>query len=554
MPYSATTWINGQAPALNATNLNKLTDELKSQAATPGSIVPNSLQTWTNGTTPAVSDPTNLNEMERVLAAVAPLVGAASYTPTSWQNGWVPPRSAANLNRMEQQAVANRAAIDANSGDPLPAATVFVSTTGSDTNPGTQSQPYRTIVKACTATNSGVIGVAAGTYVENATLVPKNGVSLVGAGIGQTIIQGPATPLVLLSNLSTAATIGNFTLNGQNRGAGNRGIEITNCSNLTVRHVYAYNINGTLPPGGAVSCTGLTNCIVRNCEFHDCAAVVNNAFATGCLGIASNSGCSFHDILITDNYGYGVKGAQGSTMSNSEFYNLSASVNAFIAVWPGAAFELQDMTSTNVTIRNCFLNNTLSLTGNYAPLGVGQYRYIVRNNHWQVIASPGYAIEPLTSSINMYNNFIEGGVNPLQIIDAGQSGNLFHHNVIDNGVDWCRFSRYDNQPYNCETYFNTWVGRSPLAKLFHLPQGSAVTVHDNLFTATTNFGDLMGDLAAGSLNHNAFYNLTARGTNALTLGAQPLPLTGSFPAAYVPTGGAAAYGAMVSGTFTAGPQ
>lgn len=113
MPYSPTVYVNGTTPAINATDLNKLNTELKSQALAVSPTVPNTLpSTWTNGVAPAVSDQVPLNEMERVAAAVATSLGL-SYTPTSWSAGWVPPRNAINLNHLENQAQANRAAIEA---------------------------------------------------------------------------------------------------------------------------------------------------------------------------------------------------------------------------------------------------------------------------------------------------------------------------------------------------------------------------------------------------------------------------------------------------------
>lgn len=108
-PYVPTAWVNYQAPALSAANLNKLTAELRSQASARG--IGNSLPTWTDNTIPALTEAIPWNEMERVAQAVAVSL-SASYTPTVWQAGWQPGRNAANLNKLEQRAVANRVLID----------------------------------------------------------------------------------------------------------------------------------------------------------------------------------------------------------------------------------------------------------------------------------------------------------------------------------------------------------------------------------------------------------------------------------------------------------
>lgn len=103
MAYTPTIWVNDQAPALSAANLNKLTDELEAQAATHG--IAHSLPTWADGTSPALTDANPLNEMERVTELLSTATGL-SYTRTIWSTGWTPARSAMRLNKLEQQVAA----------------------------------------------------------------------------------------------------------------------------------------------------------------------------------------------------------------------------------------------------------------------------------------------------------------------------------------------------------------------------------------------------------------------------------------------------------------
>lgn len=112
--YTPTTYVNGQAPAINATDLNHLTAELVLQAADPAINTSTFLTPtyWVNGSTHAVSDPTGLNEMERIIALVAAHF-SLSYTATTWQTGWVPARNATRLNNMEIQTQTNRTQLDA---------------------------------------------------------------------------------------------------------------------------------------------------------------------------------------------------------------------------------------------------------------------------------------------------------------------------------------------------------------------------------------------------------------------------------------------------------
>ena len=106
--YVPSVWINNSPPALSAANLNKLTDELESQAAAKG--ISHSLPTWADGVAPALTDAAPLNEMERVVAALSAAFGLA-YTRTTWQTGWTPARSAGRFNNLEQQVAACSVAV-----------------------------------------------------------------------------------------------------------------------------------------------------------------------------------------------------------------------------------------------------------------------------------------------------------------------------------------------------------------------------------------------------------------------------------------------------------
>jgi len=107
--YTPTVWVNDQAPALSAANLNKLTNELEAQAAQLS--ISHTLPNWADGAVPALTEATPLNEMERVVLAVATALGLP-YTKTVWEIGWVPARNAARFNKLEVQVVANRVALD----------------------------------------------------------------------------------------------------------------------------------------------------------------------------------------------------------------------------------------------------------------------------------------------------------------------------------------------------------------------------------------------------------------------------------------------------------
>lgn len=113
MPYSPTNWTNDAPPPLNAANLNKLTDELESQALTQN--IAHALPTWVDGSGTALTDGALWNEIERVLRLVSQALGD-TYTRTVWSDAWTPARNALNLNKIEQQLWANRTTLDLTGG------------------------------------------------------------------------------------------------------------------------------------------------------------------------------------------------------------------------------------------------------------------------------------------------------------------------------------------------------------------------------------------------------------------------------------------------------
>ena len=73
-------------------------------------------------------------------------------------------------------------------GSQLFAATYYVSTTGNNSNPGTQTQPWQTIAKAASTAAAGdTVNIAAGNYSEYVTL------SKAGTAIAPITFVGPAT-------------------------------------------------------------------------------------------------------------------------------------------------------------------------------------------------------------------------------------------------------------------------------------------------------------------------------------------------------------------------
>jgi len=243
--YSPTVWVNGTAPALNATNLNKLKNELASQAAAKS--ISHSLPTWANGVPPAISDAAPLNEMERVTAAVATSLGL-SYTPTSWASGWVPARNATRFNHMEQQAQANRVVIDVPPPQPgnLPS---VISTGGTYTG---------------TANGSGT-GAAVRIATTQPVIIQDSVINHSGTGYGIDAHSTAGTDLtVLRTTFSGAAATGQAV-----KSTNYKRLVMTNCT-----------INGFWGVRGDANQAGGTT-LISKCKFNNQQDVHTNFWGWG---------------------------------------------------------------------------------------------------------------------------------------------------------------------------------------------------------------------------------------------------------------------------------
>ncbi len=98
-----------------------------------------------------------------------------------------------------------------------PAATsVWVSTTGSDSNAGTEAAPFLTITNGIAQVDTnGTVNVVAGEYVVNAVISVAKPVTIQGDGIGQTIVQTPQSnsdPVQVFSVSGSNVTLKGMTI------------------------------------------------------------------------------------------------------------------------------------------------------------------------------------------------------------------------------------------------------------------------------------------------------------------------------------------------------
>jgi uncharacterized repeat protein (TIGR02059 family) len=167
------------------------------------------------------------------------------------------------------------------------ATTYYISPSGSDSNAGSSSSPWKTLSFACSkATAAGdIIHVAAGTYSESSQSVLRAGVSIEGDDKTTTIIKstvgGSDYTIYMYSAAGTNGNqhISNITLNGNSLTAfagiycyGRNNVKIFNCNLLDFSdygiRFDTYRQNDLNPP--AVYATGN--------EIHDCSIINCSAY------------------------------------------------------------------------------------------------------------------------------------------------------------------------------------------------------------------------------------------------------------------------------------
>jgi len=139
--------------------------------------------------------------------------------------------------------------------------------TGSDSNPGTEAEPFATIQNGIdSVAQDGTVHVATGTYLENLSI--DYGQDLVGAGAQNTIIDADGSGRVLdISSGPWQNTISGFTIKGGNLpngpGSYGGGIYINSSHDVTINECTITNNQAQW--GGGISNWGILH--INSCTF-----------------------------------------------------------------------------------------------------------------------------------------------------------------------------------------------------------------------------------------------------------------------------------------------
>ena len=203
----------------------------------------------------------------------------------------------------------------------LPVTDVWVSSTGSDANDGSQDSPVATIAKAIELVAEGyTIHVGEGTYIANSLTIAK---SFAMIGSGKVIIDGNASKIMNINE----NTIVNFT-----------NVAFTNALN---------NYGGVMQSKGTVNLNNVS--IYKNTQKSGSTPTVSSIYNTGVMTIVNSN--------IYENDGYGLIFNSG----NLDIINTSISSNN-VAKGTTYAFLYTDSGAVNV-INSTLSDNTARLGG-----------------------------------------------------------------------------------------------------------------------------------------------------------------------------------------------
>ncbi|WP_400195925.1 beta strand repeat-containing protein, partial [Methanobrevibacter smithii] len=288
---------------------------------------------------------------------VASVDGIATVTYTTTTNDKITAKSGSQSLTID--VVAKQAAAD-----------IWVATTGSDDNDGSQANPVATIAKAIELAGDGyTIHIADGNYVNDKTLSISKSLTLEGSA--NTVIDGNASKImevtadatVVLTNLSF--TNGNDALVGA----------ISNEGKLTISNSNFYSNKATGNSGTIITNKNKLN--INNSKFYQNSAgkgVVNNQ--NDALLVIDNSEFYNNDMTsFSNSYGIVYTTSSNATISNTVFRNNAVKYAG--AIW---ATKSSDATIRIVNIINSTFESNSANTGQGGALFVSGGECIIKES------------------------------------------------------------------------------------------------------------------------------------------------------------------------------
>jgi parallel beta-helix repeat protein len=295
---------------------------------------------------------------------------------------------------------------------PTPTGTFYVSTTGSDSNPGTQNAPFRTLNKAVARLKPGnVLLVMPGTYAESLYNVIPSG-------------TGPTSQVVI-----RAADPNNRPLIKPASGA--RVLQLEFYGGKPLQYV---TIDGFVLDGDNVS----SDCVKLTSGAHHITLMnseVRNAPNNGV--ITTNNATQYNTFVNLDVHhnGYSFDGhGFYISSSNNVIERCKAHDNS---AWGIHVYSETYLISNNTVHRNLAYNNGRVLT---RGVGIGLYsgdNHVACDNVVWGNPAGGIAVNYRATNNKVYNNTVHNnGTNAGIIIGQGSSGTLVINNIVTSNASY----------------------------------------------------------------------------------------------------------------------
>ena len=288
---------------------------------------------------------------------VASVDGIATVTYTTTTNDKITAKSGSQSLTID--VVAKQAAAD-----------IWVATTGSDDNDGSQASPVATITKAIELAGDGyIIHIADGNYVIDKTLSISKSLTL--EGNANTVINGNASRIMEVTADATVVLTNLSFTNGKAALAG----AISNEGKLTISNSNFYSNKATGNSGTIITNTNKLN--INNSKFYQNSAARGVVFnQNDAVLVIDNSEFYNNDMTsFSNSYGIVYTTSANATISNTVFRNNAVK-------WGGAIYATKssDATIGIVNIINSTFESNSANTGQGGALFVSGGECIVKES------------------------------------------------------------------------------------------------------------------------------------------------------------------------------
>jgi len=344
----------------------------------------------------------------------------------------------------------------------------FVATNGSDSNPGTISQPFRTIAKGVSMLTPGkTLLVRSGTYAESLQNTIPGGTSwsspvTVAAYPGDTVTIQP----------SSGASRALFFARASKQYIIVQGF-IIDARNVTLNAVKITNSSS----GGVASHIRITDCEIENAPSQ---------------GILTTDGANYNEFIRLNVHNNGTRDLDhGIYISTSS--NLIDSCNVYNNAGSGVQIYSEGSTTdcTNNIVRNCKLHDNAGVDnrgwGVTISCGSGNqvYNNLVWGNRGGIDVEYGSVSNTSVYNNTIYNNTKNGGEYNLHV-GSDSTGAIIRNNIVYTGSGFLDEGVGSTKDHNL-------VGINPLfvnaaANDFHLQSGSpTINAGTSIGAPTTDF-------------------------------------------------------------------